>query len=309
MSYNNIDRIEGLDTLVNLTDLSLQHNQISRIEGLDALEKLDVLSLGDNKLETLADSPVLYLRKFKALRSVSLSGNQMCADANYEAYIMAVVPQLLYLDWRRVTDQTRDSANTVFINQIETLKIKEEEAAKTASAEAAVAAQIEKYRASGVPSMFGDAFHTELYDHPAEFRLLHVIPSVLQGENDFEQVVVEISEIVGTQGLVLAVERAAERAEVFEGIAAMSEQAAANGSAIVDAYMDVKNQKISEAQGAGGAAGASILESLTDMVDETRLCLMNAELDLNSRIMATISTFFRNSGELLEKSVGFNSEQ
>lgn len=309
LSYNNIDTIEGLETLVNLTDLSLQHNQISRIEGLDMLKKLDVLSLGDNQLETLEDSPVLYLRKFKTLRSLSLTGNQLCADANYEAYLLAYVPQLLYLDWRRITDQNRDAANTHYFNQLETLKHKEEEATKTASAEAAVRDKIEEYRASGVPEMFGDAFYTQLYDHPAELGLLHVIPAVQEGCDNFKELVMEISEEIGTQGLVLAVERATERAEVQEGIAAMSEQTAATGSEIVDAYMVVKNQKISDAQSTGGAVGANILESLSDLVEEKRQYLMNAELDLNSRILETLSTFDRNSRELLEKSMGVNSEQ
>ena len=94
LSFNNIEKIEGLETLVNLTDLSLHHNQIHTIEGLDALTKLDVLSIGDNQLETLEGAPVLYLRQFKSLRSINMSGNAMCDDPNYEPYVVAFLPNL-----------------------------------------------------------------------------------------------------------------------------------------------------------------------------------------------------------------------
>lgn len=50
LSFNNIEAIEGLDTLVNLEDLSLFNNRISKIDSLDALVKLQVLSLGNNQI-------------------------------------------------------------------------------------------------------------------------------------------------------------------------------------------------------------------------------------------------------------------
>lgn len=55
LSFNNIEKINGLENLVNLTDLSLHHNHITKLEGLDTLTKLDVLSIGDNLLPTLED--------------------------------------------------------------------------------------------------------------------------------------------------------------------------------------------------------------------------------------------------------------
>lgn len=79
LSYNNIEIIEGLDTLVHLTDLSLNHNKIANIGGLENLTKLDVLSIGDNELADLV-GVASYLRPFKKLRSVSLSGNPLYCE-------------------------------------------------------------------------------------------------------------------------------------------------------------------------------------------------------------------------------------
>lgn len=53
LSFNNIEAIEGLDTLVNLEDLSLFNNRISKIDSLDALVKLQVLSLGNNHISNM----------------------------------------------------------------------------------------------------------------------------------------------------------------------------------------------------------------------------------------------------------------
>lgn len=58
LSFNNIEAIEGLDTLVNLEDLSLFNNRISKIDSLDALVKLQVLSLGNNHIGNLMNVSV-----------------------------------------------------------------------------------------------------------------------------------------------------------------------------------------------------------------------------------------------------------
>ena len=55
-----IEKIEGLDTLEKLEDLSLFDNKITKLEGLDDLKKLNVLSVGKNQLEQL-DKCVDYL--------------------------------------------------------------------------------------------------------------------------------------------------------------------------------------------------------------------------------------------------------
>lgn len=47
LSFNKLTKIEGLDTLVKLVDLSLFNNQVAEIENLDKLTELNVLSLGE----------------------------------------------------------------------------------------------------------------------------------------------------------------------------------------------------------------------------------------------------------------------
>ena len=53
LSFNNIERIEGLQSLECLQDLSLSHNRIKVIENLEGLHRLQVLSIGYNSLESV----------------------------------------------------------------------------------------------------------------------------------------------------------------------------------------------------------------------------------------------------------------
>uniref|UniRef100_A0A670XVZ3 Dynein regulatory complex subunit 3 n=1 Tax=Pseudonaja textilis TaxID=8673 RepID=A0A670XVZ3_PSETE len=98
LSFNNIELIEGLDTLVKLQDLSLYNNRISRIENLDTLLELQVFSIGNNNINDLEN--MIYLRTFKNLRTLNLTGNPVCDNEVYSMFIAAYLPNLVYLDFR-----------------------------------------------------------------------------------------------------------------------------------------------------------------------------------------------------------------
>ena len=53
LSFNNIEVIEGLDSLTKLRDLTLYNNRIQRIENMDQLQDLHVFSIGNNDLKDL----------------------------------------------------------------------------------------------------------------------------------------------------------------------------------------------------------------------------------------------------------------
>ncbi|KFP73136.1 Leucine-rich repeat-containing protein 48, partial [Acanthisitta chloris] len=102
LSFNNIEVIEGLDTLVKLQDLSFYCNKISKIEHMDTLQELQLFSIGKNNLTSLDD--VIYLRRFKSLRTLNLTGNPLCDDEQYTLFVVAHLPNLRYLDFKLVKD-------------------------------------------------------------------------------------------------------------------------------------------------------------------------------------------------------------
>lgn len=53
-----------------------------------------------------ASPQIIYLRRFKDLRSLSLSGNPIAESEDYKMFICAYLPDLVYLDFRRIDDHT-----------------------------------------------------------------------------------------------------------------------------------------------------------------------------------------------------------
>lgn len=49
---------------------------------------------------------VIYLRRFKHLRSLNLKGNPLCDDERYTLFVVAHHPDLMYLDYKLVSDAT-----------------------------------------------------------------------------------------------------------------------------------------------------------------------------------------------------------
>uniref|UniRef100_G1PB89 Dynein regulatory complex subunit 3 n=1 Tax=Myotis lucifugus TaxID=59463 RepID=G1PB89_MYOLU len=123
LSFNNIEAIEGLDTLVNLEDLSLFNNRISKIDSLDALVKLQVLSLGNNQIGNMMN--IIYLRRFKDLRALSLSGNPIAEAEDYKMFVWAYLPDLVYLDSRRIDDHMKGQAEMKHQFSIDELRHRE----------------------------------------------------------------------------------------------------------------------------------------------------------------------------------------
>lgn len=47
---------------------------------------------------------MIYLRKFKNLRTLNLNGNPVCDSEQYSTFIAAYLPDLVYLDFRLLDD-------------------------------------------------------------------------------------------------------------------------------------------------------------------------------------------------------------
>jgi Leucine-rich repeat (LRR) protein len=100
LSFNNIAKIEGLDQLWQLTDLSLFNNRITKLENLDPLTQLNVLSVGNNELQDMSD--LAYLSKFENLRLLNVSGNPLCKHPEYKGFILSRLHHLQYIDYRLI---------------------------------------------------------------------------------------------------------------------------------------------------------------------------------------------------------------
>ncbi|XP_071427190.1 dynein regulatory complex subunit 3 [Pithys albifrons albifrons] len=176
LSFNNIEIIEGLDTLVKLQDLSLYSNRISKIENMDALQELQILSIGKNNLSSLED--VVYLRRFKKLRTLNLSGNPFCVDEQYTLFVVAHLPNLVYLDFKLVRDTMREAAVSKYQDLIKPLEQEEAQALALLEIKQAKQEELQYHEAAFVEHLNGSFLFDSLYAEDTEAAKLASLPGV-----------------------------------------------------------------------------------------------------------------------------------
>lgn len=120
LSFNRIKVMANLNHLSELEILLLYSNEITIVEDIDNLKKLIILNVGQNKI---ADwKHVTYLRDFKALRSLNTCDNPCTEMDGYLDYLFAFVPQLLYYQYRMITEDVRRAAINKHYRAISTLE-------------------------------------------------------------------------------------------------------------------------------------------------------------------------------------------
>lgn len=163
LSFNRIQKIEGLDHLPLLKDLTLYGNQISVLEGLDSCTELELLSLGRNRITSLQS--IKSLRSFSKLRALSLDANPCCGEDQYRPYIVAFLSQLQYLDYAVITPAEREEARSTGV-PLEELKSAEE--ADASKSEAAAAAALRMDATASLRDAHIEAAETAVEDLLAE---------------------------------------------------------------------------------------------------------------------------------------------
>ena len=105
LSFNKIAKIENLAKLTKLKVLALFSNEIVEVENLESLQELEVLRLGNNKIANKAC--IIYLRKLGKLRTLSLKGNPVTKLKEFDGYVSAFLPKLMYFEFKMVDERMR----------------------------------------------------------------------------------------------------------------------------------------------------------------------------------------------------------
>ncbi|XP_014058429.1 dynein regulatory complex subunit 3-like isoform X1 [Salmo salar] len=176
LSFNNIEEIEGLDSLVKLEDFSLYNNRISVIENMDTLLNLHVLSIGNNFLAQLEN--VIYLRKFKNLRTLNLAGNPICKEDRYKIFVAAYLPELVYLDFRLLDEQTREQAFGKYQYAIKEMRHNEAQERRAMDARQEQEDELQLHRDAFVELLNGPYLFDSMYADDAEAAKLAYLPGV-----------------------------------------------------------------------------------------------------------------------------------
>ncbi|XP_030433775.1 dynein regulatory complex subunit 3 isoform X2 [Gopherus evgoodei] len=222
LDNNIIEKIEALDSLVHLIWLDLSFNNIEVIEGLEALVKLQDLSLYNNRiskienLDTLQELQVVYLRQFKNLRTLNLTGNPVCENEQYSMFIAAHLPDLVYLDFRLVDENTRELADIKYQYVIDELKQGEAQALAKLVEEQAKQKELEHHKAAYVEYLNGPFLFESMYAEDTEAAKLAYLPGMADLLETYKSKFVLICENLFAYGLKEHEKREAEVSTFYE---------------------------------------------------------------------------------------------
>eukprot|EP00070_Physeter_catodon_P048837 XP_028355731.1 dynein regulatory complex subunit 3 isoform X2 [Physeter catodon] len=298
LSFNNIEAIEGLDTLVNLEDLSLFNNRVSKIDSLDALVKLQVLSLGNNQIGNVMN--IIYLRRFKDLRTLSLSGNPVAEAEGYRTFICAYLPDLVYLDFRRIDDHVKELAEMKHQYSIDELKHQESLMQARLEDERARSGELEEHKAAFVEHLNGPFLFDSMYAEDVEGSQLSHLPGVGELLQTYKDKFVIICLNIFEYGLKQQEKRKAELNTfmgcVQEAVQEKQEQSKAKIAKFEEKHLlslsairdesELTNFEIKMAEHS---------EDITELVD----VLMTLEMQLVEQLEETVNMFERNIIDLV----------
>nr|XP_051697945.1 dynein regulatory complex subunit 3 isoform X6 [Oryctolagus cuniculus] len=297
LSFNNIEVIEGLDSLVNLEDLSLFNNRISRIDSLDALGKLQVLSLGNNQIDNIMN--LVYLRRFKCLRTLSLAGNPIAQAEDYKMFIYAYLPDLVYLDFRRIGDHMKELAEAKHQYSTDELKHREHLAQARLEAEQAQRAELEAHKAAFVDRLNDSFLFDSMYAEDVEGNKLSYLPGVGELLETYKDKFVTICVNIFEYGLKQQEKRKIELDTFTECIQEAIQENQEQGKLKIAQFEEKHSLSLSNIREASELPTAERIAECDQDITELFNALMTLEMQLAEQLEETISMFERNIVDLV----------
>ncbi|EDV27345.1 uncharacterized protein TRIADDRAFT_20807 [Trichoplax adhaerens] len=291
LSFNNIEIIEGLDKLTQLTDLTLFSNRIARIENMDALKELQVVSFGNNLLKSLEN--IAYLRRFKNLRTINLSGNPFSEDDNYKSYIIAHLPSVIYLDYRLVDESLRHQARDQYEFSIVELEQEERELENKMIKEKAIEERLQKEKRAYVEYLDGPELFDQMVADDPEASKLSYLPGLA---DKFVELCKEIFQF----GLKEHNKREEECNHFFSALNDAKNENRCIGIDAINIFEEFKKATFDDIMLTRDVQVVEAkLQELSDKVQSLWNDLMGLEMQLVDQLEDTIKEFERNMAEMV----------
>lgn len=298
LSFNNIEVIQGLEKLTNLQDLTLYNNRISSIGNMDSLQKLNVFSIGNNQLKNINN--LVYLRRFKELNTLNLSGNPFCGEDNYYAYTIAHLPALKYLDYRLIDKVKREEAIALFPDSIEELVHDEEALARKLEQQLKIEEERVIHKDAYVEGLNGNELFKYLFEEDNEIDKLSQLPGIPNMLATYEENFTNISISLFEYGIQDRETRNAEK-EIF--FSAMQEAKEENRQESVKRIKTFEKHKTKFYSQLTFVTDQSLLKirinELTDDITALWDSLMTLEMQLVDQIEESNKEFERHFGEMV----------
>ncbi|CAN0260453.1 unnamed protein product [Lampetra planeri] len=304
LSFNNIEVIKGLDTLTKLEDLSICNNRISRLENMDSLKNLQILSAGNNSLDQLPN--MVYLRTFPRLSSLNVRGNPLCEDEQYKFYIAAYLPNLVYLDFRRLDDNTKEQAFQKYHYLIEELKHNENIALQKKEEHLQKENMLALHKAAFVDTLDDKAVFDNMFSEDADGAILQSLPEMSGFVDEYpfdftyRQKFVDICQKIFEYGLQQYRQREEEVDDFTRSVNEAKGDNRQAASAIIGDFEKENAQLFEEVQQITDAAvlDAKILEH-SQKINNMWDALMKLEIQLLDQLEDVVKDFERNLTDMV----------
>ncbi|XDV13822.1 hypothetical protein PO909_002148 [Leuciscus waleckii] len=298
LSFNNIEVIEGLDSLVKLEDLSLFNNRISVIENLDALQNLNILSIGNNSIAQLDN--VLYLRQFENLRTLNLAGNPICDEEDFKIFVTAYLPDLVYLDYRLLDEQTRETAFAKFQYAVEEVQHNELQKQEANKALKITDEELQLHKDAFVEYLNGPQLFDSMFAEDPDAEKLALLPGIDTLLETYKSEMKALCVQIFDAGLAQLAKRTAEMKSFSTGSHEAVTDNQREAAQITADFENFRRQKIVEMQ---QITDADLLEahitSCHEQAEQFSENLMSLELQLVDQLEDIFKDFERNISDMV----------
>ncbi|XP_048515263.1 dynein regulatory complex subunit 3-like isoform X2 [Athalia rosae] len=267
LSFNQIEAMENLNHLKCLEILLLYENQITVIEGIDDLSNLTIFSIGNNHINDWEH--VMYLRKLKKLRSLNIAGNPCLTQEGYLDYLLAFLPQLVYLQYKMITAEERQAATDKHYRAISNLLEIEAKEQEDLDRRAAFEANVALLSISYVEYLDGDYLFNKMFERDKEGNdLLTLSEDARSAYAEYKVKFMELSKDLYELGLAEQIRRSKE-IKMFEDLVTKGEDDIQKESQIMmDEIMDRKAEIL-----------ADVKELMQSITEELETEVLNEKLE------------------------------
>lgn len=298
LSFNNIEVIEGLSKLAKLEDLTLYNNRISKIENLDKCKELHVFSIGNNDIKDIKD--ILYLRKFLKLKTLNINNNPVCHEDNFKQYVAAFLPNIDFLDYRLLDDQTKAAAYEKHQTQVEEQIDKDNKSRIAGEESEKKEKELTLHKEGYVEYMNTDKLYRDMYADDPEGVKLNYMPGVDEMLVVFKERTSTVCQQLFDFGLQEYEKRKAEVDMFWECVNEAKDENKDMGMKAIEDFMAEKKSIFIELQHMTDAKMVeSKLEEYSNQVTGLWDKLMGLELQLVDQLEEVIKDFERNMQDLV----------
>ncbi|XP_041363471.1 dynein regulatory complex subunit 3-like [Gigantopelta aegis] len=298
LSFNNIEAIQGLDKLTKLEDLTLYNNRISCVENMDLLVNLHIFSVGNNNLKEL-EKDLGYLRRFKKLKTLNMSGNQFEEMELYKMKVIAYLPNLEFLDYRLIDEQSRNAAYEKYQLGMEERLDNDRKDEARMQRQQRESKELELHKAAYVEHLNDSSLFDSMYAEDSEGQKLNTMPQVKEMVDDFEKKFNAVCVEIFKYGLKENDKRKEEVSSFWECVEEAKSENKTTGMKMIDTFMDEKKKVFEQILHLSETTLESVLNVYQQKISDLWDNLMGLELQLVDQLEEVIKDFERNMQDLV----------